>query len=684
MEMIEPADYHNIAKVTTGQLDTDPKLSPDESLVAYPVKHTISDTEYEVTIHVMSIDGTDSRRYTTPGEVATDPSWSPDGTELAFLSDRGTPSETTQVWVLPVDGGEARQVTRVVGGVGDYAWRPDGEAIVFEQTVTQSERDRGLDLGVAPDEEYERQPPDPRVITRSAYRVHDSFIDGKRSHIYTLDIDTGAVSRVTTGDFDYLSPEWGDSETLYYTSKQTGDPDDNYIQTLFAYDVASETEEQLTQFTFPASFPTSPGLAATNDGRIAYPFRPAERATMQQTEIHVFDRDTGEITVLTEDFDRMVRRLSKKPKWGPDRRNLYFTTPGPGRIQIWRVSADGASKPEPVLDDEVHHVTGFDVGNDHIVFAQGEWNHPGDIFRYSTDSSCISRLTEVNDEYLTEREVGRPEEIHFESGDGTPVQGFVLRPRGFDPDEQYPLAVEIHGGPHYLWTTSGTMWHEFQSLAAAGYVVFWCNPRGSVGWGEEFMQAIYQNWGGPDFDDIMAGVDYVVAEDYIDEANQFVIGGSYGGFMTSWAIGQTDRFKAAVTQRSVNDIIGMYGSTDGYKFLEDEFGTVPWEDHDLLWEHSPVANVDQVSTPTMIMHAEEDYRASINTAEHFYRGLKKNDVTACFVRYPREGHELSRAGEPQHVIDRLERIIRWLNGFSDHHDQEPVSEVGFGLDSEGR
>ncbi len=588
--------------------------------------------------------------------------------------------ETPQLWVMPADGGEARQATDVIGGVSEYRWSPDGTRIAFTQATTAEEQQVGIDLEVDPDLEYEREEPNPRVITRTVYTTHDGFINGKRSHVYVLDLESDTVTRVTSGDHDFLSPEWGDASTLYYTSKQTGDPDDNNIQDLLSYDLDSGTETQLTQFTFPASYPAAPDVSATADGQVAFTVREPERATMQQTDLALYDSEADDVTVLTEGFDRMIRRLADRPKWGPDEEYLYFSTPAPGRIPIWRVRADGSSDPEAILDEEVHHVTGFNIGEDHLVFSQSEWDHPGDVFVATANGDGIRRVTTVNENYLADRHVSKPEELHFENAEGEKIHGYVLTPPDFDPDESYPLAVEVHGGPHYLWTTAGTMWHEFQCLAAAGYVVFWCNPRGSVGWGEEFMQEIYQDWGGPDYEDIMAGVDAVSARDYVDESNAFVIGGSYGGFMTSWIVSHTDRFKAAVSQRGVNDIAGMYGSTDGFKFIEDEFGTVPWENHELLWDHSPAAYVDQVSTPTLLMHAEEDYRATINTSELFYRGLKKNDVDTCFVRYPDEGHELSRAGEPRNVVDRLERIIRWINGYSEHHDQSPVLESGFGID----
>jgi dipeptidyl aminopeptidase/acylaminoacyl peptidase len=220
------------------------------------------------------------------------------------------------------------------------------------------------------------------------------------------------------------------------------------------------------------------------------------------------------------------------------------------------------------------------------------------------------------------------------------------------------------------------MWHEFQTLAARGYVVFWSNPRGSLGYGEEFSMAIERDWGTVTMRDVMAGVETVAGRDYVDEDNTFVTGGSFGGFMTGWIVGQTDYFDGAVAQRGVFDLASFYGSTDAFKLVEWDFGATPWDEPGFLWEQSPVAHADGVSTPTLVVHADDDFRVPVNNGEMFYLFLKKNDVDTRLVRYPREGHELSRSGEPDHVVDRIERIARWFDGYSDHVDVPPALERG--------
>jgi dipeptidyl aminopeptidase/acylaminoacyl peptidase len=327
------------------------------------------------------------------------------------------------------------------------------------------------------------------------------------------------------------------------------------------------------------------------------------------------------------------------------------------------------------------HVHGFSVGVDAVGVVQSEWDHPGEVVASTPAGAEEHVLTRANRDYLDDRQVAQPEEINFD-GPGGEIQGWVLTPPDFDPDGEYPLVVEVHGGPHRMWSTAGSMWHEFQTLAGRGYVVFWCNPRGSTGYGEDWMAAIERDWGDVTLEDVLAGARTVADREYVVAENTFVTGGSFGGYMTAWAVGHTDFFDAAVAQRGVYDLTGFYGSTDAYKLIEGDFDAVPWADAEFLWEQSPAAYTDNVDTPTLLVHADRDYRTPANTAELFYRSLKKQGVDTRMVRYPREGHELSRSGEPGHVVDRIERIARWFDGYSSHHEEvEPAldREPGDGL-----
>ena len=686
MEPITAADYHDIA------VPSDPRLSPDGDRVAFVRRQPNDDDSYETTVYVVDAAGEDDPRRLTLAEGAdAEPRWSPSGDRIAFTSTRGATDDRQQLWVLPVDGGEARRVTDVVGGVSQIAWSPDGERIAFVQSVTADDREADRDLAVPDDYEPEDHP-DPRVIDRTVYRAAERHFDGRRPGVYVVDADatvggvtdpdpaeSGAIDRVTDRDADFAAPSWGDADTLYYTEAVGDDPDDSVEIAIHAHDFdAGETERVHTTTGWGAD------LAATADGRVAFTHAEPEQVSMQPTDLRVLDAESGAVTDLTGGIDRGLGR-GTAPQWGPADETLYFATPDEGKTALWRVPADGSADPERLLRPGT--VSGATVGGDPdagpesvtVAFAASEWDHPGDAFAYDAAADETTRLTQLNADYLDERAVGEPEALSFES-DGVEVQGWLLTPPAgvgddggepADADGQYPLAVEIHGGPHAMWSTAGTMWHEFQTLAARGYAGFWSNPRGSTGYGEEYMQAIERDWGAVTMRDVMAGVETVADRPEIDDSNAFVTGGSFGGFMTAWAVGQTDYFRAAVSQRGVYDLTGFYGSTDAaYKLVEGDFDTTPSAEPEWLWEQSPTGHADAVDTPTLLIHSEDDTRTPICTAELYHRLLRKNGVDTRFVRYPREGHELSRSGEPAHVVDRIERIARWFDGYSEYHDAE--------------
>jgi dipeptidyl aminopeptidase/acylaminoacyl peptidase len=676
-EPIRAADYRDLVRVS------DPDLSPDGTHVAFVRSVPDGDEEYESTVWIAPTDPTEGepRRFTAVEGRDSEPRYSPDGDRIAFRSIRGD-DERAQLWVLPTDGGEARRVTEVVGGVDAFEWCPDSERIAFVQRATAEEREGGHDRSWDA-EEYERETPDPRVIDRMIYRVDGEYLDGRRSHVYVLDLGAEAgeeaVERVTEGDRDFLAPTWRDESTLYYAVKRGPEPDDSYEHDVDALDLDTRARETVTSFTDFA-----PSMAVAGDGRIALARRNPDRASMRQRELHLYDPEADESRRLAPDLDRGLGNVVEPGvAWDEAEEAVHFLGPDEGHYRIRRVVPGDGGGGEVGDDVSVRvpegTVSAFDV-REGVAFVRSESDHPGDVF-FTTDGET-RRLTHVNDDYLDTHRVGEPEEVRFES-DGHEVQGWVLTPPGYDEDsedDRYPLVVEVHGGPHAMWTTAGTVWHEFQALAGAGYVVFWCNPRGSTGYGAAFAEAVERDWGAVTATDVMAGLDHVVDGWAVDPDEAFLTGGSFGGFVTGWLVGHTDRFRAAVAQRGVYDFASFYGSTDAFKLVEGDFDTTPWESPGFLWEQSPVAHVEAVETPTLVLHADEDYRVPINNGEMFYLFLRKQGADTRFVRYPREGHELSRSGEPRHVVDRLERIRRWFDGYSEYRDVPRALDRG---ESEG-
>jgi dipeptidyl aminopeptidase/acylaminoacyl peptidase len=676
-------DFRDIVQVS------DPRLSPDGSEVAFVRTVPEDDESYTATVYVVPTDGEgEPRRFTASEGTDAHPRYSPDGDLLAFTSARGE-AEIPQLWLVPTGGGEAEQVTNVPGGVDAFEWSPDGERILFTQSVTSEEREEGTDCHA--DEEYEREDPDPRVIDRMIYRQFQQYHDDKRSHVYLYDVDFGsgtdhegsAIERITEGDKDFVSPTWGDASTLYYAVQRVPEPDDSIEFEVDSFDTDTYARETLFEV---ADY--LPALAATADGRVAFTRREEHRASMRQADVGCYE--DGETRLLTENFDRTVAALVPPGlTWVDDDSAVRFVASSDGSVGVWEASEAG--EVSPVVD---HGTTESFHSTDHgTVVARSEPDHPGDVFFRPAGAEEPERLTEVNAEYLDERDIGTLEEVRFGSGDahdaqrtatdGEPlddgVQGWVVTPPGYDESESYPLLVQVHGGPHVMYTPS-IAFHEFRTLAAAGYVVFWCNPRGSTGYGEEFATAIERNWGEVTMSDVEAGVEHVLEHYAVDPDEQFLTGGSFGGFMTGWLVGHTDRYRAAVAQRGVFDLSSFYGSTDAFSLVEGDFDTSPWEDPEFLWEQSPVAHVENVTTPTLVMHAENDYRVPVNNGEMFYLFLRKQGVDTRLVRYPREGHELSRSGEPAHVVDRVERIRRWMDGYSGYTDVTRALDRG---DSEG-
>lgn len=361
------------------------------------------------------------------------------------------------------------------------------------------------------------------------------------------------------------------------------------------------------------------------------------------------------------------------------------------------------------FDDGLAYVTSFAMAGGKLAATVAKPEHPAELFVLDGDEAASARrLTAVNAEILAERQLATTEELWFEAPDGAPVQGWLIRPpagadaanmedlegdgqsesseTAADPESKSksdangdrpktPLVLEIHGGPHSMWGPGEpTMWHEFQILAAKGLAVFYCNPRGSNGYGRRHRMAIHNNWGFAEEQDFLWGIDAALARGGLDPERVVVTGGSYGGYMTAWLIARHDRFRAAVSQRGVYELVAFSGSTDIPRFTEEIFETPTWRDPARLWRHSPLAYVEGIHTPLLILHAEQDYRAPIIGAEQLFSALKRLGRKVTMVRYPREGHELSRSGEPKHRIDRLERIVGWFESVLGRSAVEPVAE----------
>ncbi|MFW6449323.1 MAG: alpha/beta fold hydrolase, partial [Halobacteriota archaeon] len=600
MQPIAAQDFHDLVFVS------EPEVDPTGRRVAFVRATARDEEEYEGTIYVRDLEADAARRMTVVEGRDSQPRWRPTGDALSFVSDRLGGDDRPQLWLLPLDGGEAEQLTSVAGGVANVSWSPDGARLAFTQRVDPDDLEAERDLEVAPD--YEPAEPDPRVIDRTVYRAEQRYFDRGRELIYVVDPEHGTVERVSGwDDTDHRFPVWGSEDVIYYVHRIGEDPDDSLEHEIVAVDLETgETRAIAVLEGFVG------GLDADGDGNLVVGFSPAPRPTLRSAEVVLVDVETGGTEVLTEELDRTV---SGPIRFAPDGEAVYYLTPDEGGVVVRRTPLDGSD--HEVLTEPEGHVSAFDVAGGTLAYAMSEWDHPGDLFERPVDGDGASRrLTAVNADLLEDRSVSRPEGRWFDGPGDHEIQGWLLTPpETSGASAPYPLVLEVHGGPHAMWSTSGTMWHEFQTLAGAGYAVLWTNPRGSSGYGEAHMSAIADDWGDATHADLMAALDATVEREEIDGDQLFLTGGSFGGYQTAWSVGTTDRFEAAVAQRGVYDIPAFFGTTDAYRLIESEFDATPWSDQAGLFDRSPTSRLAAVDTPTLLIHSEQDYRTPIATAE---------------------------------------------------------------------
>ena len=635
---------------------TDVAISPDDKKIAYVVQEIDSaKNQYRSNIWLMPLDGSPPFQLTASDGENKTPSWSPDSRYLAFASNR---SGKSQIWMIPVDEdspGEAWTLTEICDGAWHPVWSPDGTRIAFlSRVAVPSKRQKKYvkTNNRLIDAEGKEYAPDVKVIDRLRYRQHEQYLQHSYIHIFTIPINGGEIKQLTSGPFDNFWPTWSpDSKYIAFASNRRGNHDlDN--NTDICLIPANGGEVRILT--------NSPGnehhpIWSSNGKSIAYIGNKRLNDFTEQHDLWVISRTGAHSKNLTEHFDRKVTSA----KWSSKSKHLYVLIENQGNRHLCGVSTKG--KISKILTGR-YLIQKFDISRDkdRIVFVISENVNPGDLYLANKDGRLQQRLTQINRNFMEEHQVIEPEEFWYRSFDGSTIHGWIMKPLGFEAGEKYPLIVEIHGGPY--WNYSNDWSHECQLLAARGYVVFYCNPRVSTGYGQEFAQKDHGRWGEGDYQDIMAGVNAVLKMGFVDSTRMGVTGGSYGGYLTNWIVGHTNRFKAAVTQRSLSNLLSFYGTTDHQSFMEFEFG-LPWENQEKYLKHSPISYLQNIQTPLLIIHSELDFRVPISQAEELYLGLKRRNVETELVRYPDEGHELSRSGQPLHRVDRLNRIVDWFDRY---------------------
>jgi len=664
-KLITPGDLYKFAWVE------DPHISPDGRWVAF-VKLTLDRARngYRRAIWLLPASGGAPRQFTSGTQQDYAPRWSPDGRQIAFVSTRA--DNKPQLYSIGLSGGEARQLTDMRQGATEPAWSPDGTRLAFLSRCNAAERrdeERGVTPPSDPDElrqfeERQRQEEearrDPRIVSRLPYRVLNYYLDDRHSHIYIVEIGNDhrpTPKRLTDGELNHAPPVWMPDGRFILTSAER-DPRADHIGLRTDILRISVPGGRVTRLRDPGFGSTDP-LPSPDGKWIAYRRGPEVDPSGQVIRLAIRPVNGGRARELSTEFDRSVEVV----RWSRDSRAIFFSAGDHGSTGIYRVKPLGGPLRVTQTVGKRRLVNGFDVAADgQIAFAASAPDYPSDLFL--VEGGRERRVTRMNDEWLKDKFVASVREINYKAPDGMPVQGWVMFPPHFNPRREWPLAVEIHGGPQVMWGPGFTsMWHEWQILAARGYVVFFCNPRGSDGYGTAFAKASHAAWGESDANDILSGIDAVVRRGYIDAKRIGVTGGSYGGFMTAWLIGHDQRFACAVSQRGVYHLTNFHGTTDEPEWAEIEFDGFPWRKPEHFWKYSPLAYVDNIRTPLLILHSENDFRVAVSEAEQLFTALRRLKRRVQFVRYPREGHELSRSGEPKHRVDRLTRIAGWFDRY---------------------
>ncbi|WP_227395797.1 S9 family peptidase [Jeotgalibacillus aurantiacus] len=641
---------------------TDPRWSPDGKEVLY-VKTHIDQGEhtYVSNLFHFDVESGESTQWTYGDKRVSSPRWSPDGKKIVFLSSR---SGKNELYVLSKSGGEARKLTDTDHGVSNPVWAPCGTKIAFNVSVKP-----GDSLKAEKKDEKEDKKLKPYVADTMKYKADGAgLLDEKERQIAVLDLKTEEAELITEGENSYSLLDWSpEGEWLaYVTDADEKNKDFSFNNELYLHSLKNGEKQKVKT----AEGYTGFGKWSPDGSKFAYTAsgRTYENAT--HSEIWVYDPSLKTSQCLTEGIDAPVGDYAVADiqqgagvpglVWN-DNNSFYFVLSDQGNVALYYGSLEG--EVYPALEGS-HHVYGFDVHGptQQVAAAISTNTNPGDLHILHIPNGKNEKVTDVNEKLLNEVEIVQPEDVQYESTDGFTVKGWMMKPAGFEEGKKYPLILEIHGGPHAMY--ANTFFHEMQLLAARGYAVLYVNPRGSHGYGQTFVDAVRGDYGGGDYRDLMAAVDGALEQfDFIDQTRLGVTGGSYGGFMTNWITGQTDRFKAAVTQRCISNWISFYGVSDiGYYFSEWQI-QADLGDIDTLWKHSPLAYADNIKTPLLILHSEKDYRCPIEQAEQLYIALKRKEKTTRLVRFPESDHNLSRTGKPHLRLERLNHITGWFSEY---------------------
>lgn len=635
---------------------SDPQLSPDGARVAYVVSWPDrEDDETRMSVYLAPLDGNEPARRFTHGKRDHSPRWSPDGRSLAFVADRG---EKSQLFLAPMDGGEARHVTHAKWGISQPAWSPDGTKMAYSARTgefTEPKERKGVEKNA------------PRVIRDLRYKMDGiGFYDSRRMHIFVCDIETGEETQITDGDYFDDQPGWSpDGKTIAFVSDRERARNKRHWRTdVWVVPAKGGTARKLTRSRGSAAHPTY-----SRDGKwIAYVgHENGDEGSAKNTHLMIVPAKGGVPRSISEALDRPVSgwpafASGRAFCWSRDSGSVYFIAGDRGRQSVYKANPSGRFT--KALDGE-RQIEAFVLTPDQqrIAFTAVWPSAPWELYSAEIRNGKRERnLSHSNDELVATRELSHVRRLAHRGRDGLPLEAFVLYPENYHEGRRYPVAVDVHGGPHSFHPGAVSML-EYHSFTSKGYIVLLPNPRGSATYGEVFTEACVRDWGGEDYEDILGAVDTLIKDGVADKKRLYIGGYSYGGFMSTWAVGHTDRFRAAWIGAPASNQLTMFGNCDIPLFDMHEIGGIPQDNMETYTERSATTYLRNVNTPVLLLHNEGDLRCPIGQSEEIFHALKAMGKIVEFVRYPGGFHRYNTHA-PSQVADRVRRQIAWFERFS--------------------
>jgi dipeptidyl aminopeptidase/acylaminoacyl peptidase len=636
----------------------DVQISPDGSRIAYVrVSHDIMTDRARRNLWIVNSDGTNNRPLLSGIRSFSSPRWSPDGMRIAYVSAaEGSP----QLYVRWMDSGQTALLTNLTEPPDAITWSPDGKFLAFTQLVPANKPPLATP---PPKPEGAAWAPPVKVIDTVTYRADGAgYLESGFDHVFIVSAEGGTARQITEGDFYDGGPLsfTPDGKRLVFSANRGPDWErDPQNSEVFSVDIATQKLTALTNRQGPDNSPV-----VSPDGRkIAYLGFDDKLQSYQVTHLYVMDIDGSNSRAVTADFDRDV----ENPRWSADSRGVFFsydergvkklgTTTLDGKIRTLAEGLGGTDLGRPYTSG------GYSVArNGRLAFAHNTPLRPADVGTAASGSRARV-ITTLNDDLLANKTLGAVRELNWKSSkDQRDIQGWVIYPPDFDAAKKYPLILEIHGGPFAAYGPNYAT--ELQLYAAAGYIVLYANPRGSTSYGAEFGNLIHHAYPGDDYDDLMSGVDALIAAGQVDAGNLFVTGGSGGGVLTAWIVGKTDRFRAAVVAKPVINWSSFVLTSDASNFFYKYwFGAQPWEEPQEYWRRSPLSLVGNVKTPTMLITGEADYRTPIEESEQYYQALKLRRVDTLMVRIPEASHG-GMVARPSNLIAKVDNILAWFGKY---------------------